>query len=74
MPIDEVAECISVDVLEFTEVIKDRESEVYKHYRKGVLETKISVRAAIIQMAENGSQTAQTQTLDFFKKLENDNY
>lgn len=59
MSIKEVALIVGEDEKEFIQAAADPKSEIFKAYKKGELQTKAKINAAIIKMAERGSNPAQ---------------
>lgn len=56
--LEDIADNIEVDIIEFTELYEER-TEVYKRYRKGFLTADITLRKSIALSAESGSNPAQ---------------
>lgn len=57
--LDEVAEVLLVPVHVVEELYGDKTSNLYRHYRKGFLQSELELRARIFRDAKNGSSPAQ---------------
>lgn len=66
----EVALILNVPESEAMAMIYDSASEFMRHYNRGVLLTKAIIRKGIIEMAKNGSGSAQVTAIQMMKDFE----
>ena len=59
-PPGDVAEVLEIDAEIFNEAFNNKNSDVYKRYRKGYLSSELKLRQRIFKDAANGSSPAQT--------------
>jgi len=65
----ETAIVIEVSLFEFKQEYKTNESEAFKAYNRGFLQTKMKIHKALLNLAENGSSPAQAQIQLIYNKL-----
>lgn len=57
---DEIAAVLEMNVADFLLYYQDHDSEIYKRFRKGYLESQLKLRQRIFKDAGHGSSPAQT--------------
>lgn len=67
--IEETAMILEVTVKSLREQMNNPQSEAYRHYHKGRLQTIFEVRMSIIDMAKKGSTQAQEMFITLMKNL-----
>lgn len=58
---------LEINTMEFIMAIRDEESDVYKSFTAGRLQTIADVRGSVIKLAKAGSSPAQTMAMDMIK-------
>lgn len=72
IPIYIIAAMMEVDELELRETIEDYSSEARRAFYKGYGRMLLETRKGIIRSAQNGSNPAQVELLQFIREFEND--
>ncbi len=72
IPIPIIAVMIEVDELGLREAIGEYDSEARRAYYKGYGRMLMETRKSIIRSAQNGSNPAQMELLQFIREFEND--
>lgn len=71
LSIEELAEIMECDVLDFRELSEQKGSTISKAIRKGRLQAKAEVQKALLISATNGSSPAQEKMLNIMKRVDN---
>jgi len=65
----ETAIVIGVSFLDFKQQYKKQDSELFKAYNRGFLQTKMKIHKSLLNLAENGSSPAQSQVQLIYNKI-----
>lgn len=64
----EIATVMELDEVDFLREYNDESSEIYKCVQRGKLKTEAEVRKSILQLAKDGSASAQEQAMKIIEK------
>jgi hypothetical protein len=64
----EIAIMLEMPADEFVAACQDENSEEYKAFQSGRLQSEVDLRKSIIKLAKSGSSPAQTMSMDLLKQ------